>query len=65
MMFIKAIIFLLSFYLTIYFFGKLFSWGIHELSNDKKMSNKQIFTACISIFIAGIGWATLYYLSLK
>lgn len=64
-MFIKAIIFLLSFYLTIYFFGKLFSWGIHELSNDKKMSNKEILFANISMFIAGIGWATLYYLSLK
>jgi len=62
---IKTFIFLTSFYLTIYFLGKLFSWGVYKLCNNhKSMSNKQILIANICMFIAGLGWATLYYLSL-
>ena len=62
---IKAFIFLTSLILTVYFHGKLFSWGVYKLCNNhKSMSNKQILIANICMFIAGLGWATLYYLSL-
>lgn len=63
---IKALIFLTSLILTVYFHGKLFSWAVHEISRneDNKMTQREINLASICMLFACIGWTTLYYLSL-
>jgi len=61
---LKAIIFFLSLILTIFFIGKLFSWGVHEISNKgvNKVTANDINEANFCMFVACCGWTTLYYL---
>ena len=63
---LKAIIFLLSLILTIFFIGNLFSCGVHEISNKgvNKVTANDIQEANLCMFAACCGWTTLYYLSL-
>lgn len=63
---LKAIIFLLSLILTYLFIGKLFTWGVHEISNKgvNKVTANDINEANLCMFAACCGWTTLYYLSL-
>ncbi len=63
---VKTLIFFVSLILTVYFYGKLFSWGVHEISKKgvNKVTSRQIGWASICMCFGCIGWTILYYLSL-
>lgn len=62
---IKAIIFFVSLALSIFFFGRLVSWAVHNISDTKKVTNSDIAIANWAMIVACVGWTILYYSSLQ
>lgn len=60
-LFIVSVLFISAMINTIFFFGKLFVWGVHFISKyENKMTRKQINLYCLIMLIGIVEWSILY-----